>query len=60
MRPGLKVLLKTVATAAAAMIAVAGLRSDNRFQEVAGAILLVVLVGWLTVRLSHARKRLVK
>ncbi len=60
MRPGVRVLLKTVAMAAAAAIAFAALRSDNRFQEVAGAILVVVLVGRMTVSLFRMRKRLVK
>jgi hypothetical protein len=60
MRPGIRVLLKTVATVAAAMIALAALRSDDRLQEVAGAVLLVVLVAWMTVSLFRARKRLVK
>ena len=60
MRPGITVLLKTVATVAAAMLALAALRSDDRLQEVAGAVVLVVLVAWMTVSLFRARKRLVK
>jgi hypothetical protein len=60
MRGRIRLPLRIVATVAAATIALAALRSDNRLQEIAGALLLVVLVGWMTVSLFRARKRLLK
>ena len=60
MRPRITVFLKAITTVAAAMLALASLRSDNRLQQVAGAVLLVVLVAWMIVSLFRARNRLVK
>ena len=60
MRSGIRVLPKTLVTVTAAIIALAALRSDNRLAEAAGAVLVVVLAGWMIVSLLRARKRFVK
>jgi hypothetical protein len=56
----IRVLLQTILAVAVAVIGFSFVRSNNRVQEIAGAVLLVMLVGWSTVMLSRARQRLVK
>jgi hypothetical protein len=55
-----RVLLQTILAVAVGVIGFTFMRSDNRVQEVAGAVSLVLLVGWITVLLFRARRRLVK
>jgi hypothetical protein len=56
----IRALLQTILAVTVAVIGVSFVRSNNRVQEIAGAVLLVILVGWTTVMLSRARHRLVK
>ena len=56
----IRVLLQTIRAVAVAVIGFSFVRSNNRVQEIAGAVLLVILVGWITVMLSRAGQRLVK
>jgi hypothetical protein len=56
----IRLLLQTTLAVAVAVIGFSFVRSNNRVQEIAGAVLLVILVGWITVMLSRARQRLVK
>ena len=44
----------------AALIAFVALRSTDHLTDILGAILLVLLVGWLIVDLFRARDRLVR
>lgn len=53
-------VIRVLLVAAGAFLALTGLRSNDPFQEIAGAVLLVILVALVALDLFRGRKRLVR
>lgn len=60
MRGQVRTLVRLLVIAIGAVIAFMAMRSNDQLHEIAGAVLLVLLAGWVMVDLFRARKRLVR